>query len=255
MKILSIFLSCSLIAALWFHQSLCQPVMATAEIDDRVMDSPPETGWSTKFRPAVSPPLKPPDYSRPAHLSPGSAPFKPSNSPIQNNNPRTKEKEILSISIPPEVTGNVLPHIPQAFPVPEPSIIFYQPIESGFGNKPSLAWRLTARQLFQTNPDSKIISTSFTSSLENTITALVENTTPFGLEVKSLALDAGQLLLSFSKSDNTRYAVIALKEDTSNPGAIILKAKILPYGNQSTTSILNLFLGRVKNSIESKDIL
>lgn len=182
----------------------------------------------------------------------------PSQNPYQSSlgTAKTDEKEILKISMPPEVSGNTLPHIPVSPPPPGQRVFPYGQVQdNGFLYKPPLSWRLTARQLFtgKTDPAKDLIF-SFQTDSGKLFDLISENSNSMGLALRGSSREAGQILLSFVDGDKTRSCVIAIKDDSAS-GSAVLRARILPYSTKTSTSLLNLFFTRIKSAVEMRDML
>lgn len=182
----------------------------------------------------------------------------PSQGPVQTSIGTTKadEKEILKISMPPEVSGNTLPHVPVSPPPPNQRIFpFAHNQETGFLYKPPLSWRLTARQLFSGKTDpKKDLTFSFQTDSGKLFDLITENSNSMGLVLRGASKEAGQILLSFVDGDKTRSCVIAIKDDSAS-GSAVIRARILPYSTKNSTSLFNIFFTRIKSAVEMRDML
>lgn len=184
--------------------------------------------------------------------------------PVYGQNPyqasvgatKTDEKEILKISMPPEVSGNTLPHVPVSPPPPGQRVFPYGQVQdNGFLYKPPLSWRLTARQLFTGKTDpAKDLTFSFQTDSGKVFDLISENSNSMGLALRGSSREAGQILLSFVDGDKTRSCVIAIKDDSAS-GSAVLRARILPYSTKTSASMLNIFFTRIKSAVEMRDML
>lgn len=262
----------------------CQASQATAELDAESSQGlsnqvsapvPAPAPMPSRFSPApqehrhhwhLGNPLK---HFFPHHQEHPAAPVQPSipvttptplssQGPVQTSNGTAKvdEKEILKISMPPEVSGNALPHVPVSPPPPNQRIFpFAHNQETSFLYKPPLSWRLTARQLFTGKPDpKKDLTYSFQTESGKLFDLIAENSNSMGLVLRGASKEAGQILLSFVDGDKTRSCVIAIKDDSASSSAV-MRARILPYSTKNSTSLLNIFFTRIKSAVEMRDML
>lgn len=232
-----------------------QAALATAELDDEYAPQKQKPTNRSIYSPAPSP--EPGPSPAPGIYAPAPA-INKTPAVIQSPGTTTEtEKEIVSFTLPPGTAGNVLPHIPQTPPPPSLAIGLVSPLGNTSGFKPSLSWRLTAHGLFANmdKPDKNLIQLVLRADSKTAWHTIAGNAAIMGLKLKSTAENARQLLLEFNDAEKSRNAVIAVKDDPTNPGFSIVRVKILPYATRSATNLLNLYLTRIKSTLEMKDVL
>lgn len=150
---------------------------------------------------------------------------------------------VLSITLPLENAGNIVPHVPEPPPPASRSIFLPPPYSPSY--KPPLAWRLQASELFARPPGNKILSQTFTMTPADALASLIREARFLGLK-PVMATMSGHLLVELTAMENKTWFVIAI---ASLPdGRSESRLKILPYPLVTTSTLARQFLFRAANS-------
>ena len=184
---------------------------------------------------------------------------KPKTEPIQSKQEKqavnTKEslkdeKEIFTFRVPPAVSGNVIPHIPDGLPDLPPDTLFSTPKYYVF--KPSAAWRITARSLFEKPVQSKDIQLKLNAPSLKAFKLLQNQGSLPGWSLKDFSENARQIAFEFLEADKPRVLIVAIKDVADGS---ILRARVTPYANTDSLNSCKNFLSRLQETLEMKDVL
>ncbi|MCA9803427.1 MAG: hypothetical protein KC777_15760 [Cyanobacteria bacterium HKST-UBA02] len=206
------------------------PALATAALDD---DSPSGPLMQTAPLPVID--LNPPKVS-PQPVGTGGL------TAAGNTVVPDLKDTVLSITLPLENAGNIIPYVPEPPPPAPRSISLPPPYSPSY--KPPLAWRLQANELFARPPGNKILSQTFTMTPADAMASLIREGQFLGLK-PAMATMSGHLLVELTGMENKTWFVIAI---ASLPdGRCESRLKILPYPLVTTSTLARQYLFRAAN--------
>lgn len=212
------------------------PAIATAELDPEI----PDNKNSVEIKKTQNVPK----------VAPSFAPVI-----IKKENSQSNEappKEIFSFTVPPAVSGNVIPHLPVT-PAYLPPDSLYLKSNPDKNFKYPISWRLKAKSLFD-KPTKKdfaiVLNTNSASAFNNTIKRAQYN----GWVLKDSSQNARHLYFRIPKVEKEMYLAVAIKDNLKNHNCE-LRARILPYSTQESRGILNSLLQNIQSTLNQKEIL
>lgn len=163
-----------------------------------------------------------------------------------------QEPEILNFFVPPLVSGNVIPHIPESPPKPSPEE--HIDLSRATTRRPASAWRIIARSLFSKKAKKNDFYSRMSASSSLVYKSMIDHGLALNWLVKDKSDNSRQIHFLIPGEEKLKSAVVVIRDD---PGGKFchVRARIIPYPSSSSTSQMTMLLSKVNSSLQMKDVL